>query len=140
MRRGLVPWAASAREVECRIVPIRRILIVDDSATNRHGLSEMLTRHGYQCSLAGSGQEAIAKAKAEKPDMILMDVVMPGMDGYQATRIITRDEETKSIPVILCTSKNQETDRIWGVRQGAKDYVFKPVDEKDLLAKITSLR
>jgi twitching motility two-component system response regulator PilH len=121
-------------------VPVRKILIVDDSATNRHALSEMLARHGYQCSLAGSGQEAIEKAKAEKPDMILMDVVMPGMDGYQATRIITRDEATKSIPVILCTSKNQETDRIWGVRQGARDYVFKPVDEKDLLAKITSLR
>jgi len=121
-------------------MPVRKILIVDDSATNRHGLSEMLTRHGYKCSLAASAKEAIEKAKAEKPDMILMDVVMPDMDGYQATRIITRDEETKNIPVILCTSKNQETDRIWGVRQGAKDYVFKPVDEKDLLAKITALR
>jgi twitching motility two-component system response regulator PilH len=90
--------------------------------------------------VAGSGKEAIEKAKAEKPDMILMDVVMPDMDGFQATRIITRDEETKDIPVILCTSKNLETDRIWGVRQGAKDYVLKPVDEKDLLAKITALR
>jgi len=100
----------------------------------------MLARHGYQCTLAGSAKEAIEKAKAEKPDMILMDVVMPEMDGYQATRILARDEETKAIPVILCTSKNQETDKIWGVRQGAKDYVFKPVDEKDLLKKITSLR
>ena len=123
-----------------RFVPVRKILIVDDSPTNRAGLSEMLTRHGYRCSLAASGQEAIDKAKAEKPDLILMDVVMPEMDGYQATRIITRDEQTKDIPVILCTSKNQETDKIWGVRQGAKDYVFKPVDEKDLLKKITSLR
>ena len=121
-------------------MPVRKILIVDDSATNRHALSEMLARHGYKCSVAGSAKEAIEKAKAEKPDMILMDVVMPDMDGYQATRIITRDEETKNIPVILCTSKNQQTDRIWGVRQGAKDYVFKPVDEKDLLAKITALR
>src|SRR5882762_2768311 len=120
-------------------MPVRKILIVDDSATNRHGLSEMLARHGYKCSVAGSGKEAIEKAKAEKPDMILMDVVMPDMDGYQATRIITRDEETKHIPVILCTSKSQETDQLWGLRQGAKNYVMKPVDEKDLLAKIMAL-
>jgi len=121
-------------------MPVRKILIVDDSATNRHGLSEMLARHGYKCSLASSGKEAIEKAKTEKPDMILMDVVMPDMDGFQATRAITRDEETKHIPIILCTSKNLETDRIWGVRQGARDYIFKPVDEKDLLSKITKLR
>ena len=121
-------------------MPVRKILIVDDSATNRHALSEMLGKHGYQCSVAGSAKEAIEKAKAEKPDMILMDVVMPDMDGFQATRAITRDPATKHIPVILCTSKNLETDRIWGVRQGAKGYVLKPVDEKDLLAKITSLR
>jgi twitching motility two-component system response regulator PilH len=121
-------------------MPVRKILIVDDSATNRHALSEMLARHGYQCSIAESGKEAIEKAKAEKPDMILMDVVMPDMDGFQATRAITRDAATKHIPVILCTSKNLETDRIWGVRQGARGYILKPVDEKDLLAKITSLR
>jgi twitching motility two-component system response regulator PilH len=121
-------------------MPVRKILIVDDSATNRHALSEMLSKHGYKCSLAASGKEAIEKARAEKPDMILMDVVMPDMDGYQATRAITRDEETKNIPVILCTSKNLETDRIWGVRQGARDYVSKPVDEKELLKKITALR
>jgi twitching motility two-component system response regulator PilH len=121
-------------------MPIRKILIVDDSATNRHYLSEMLKKHGYQCTLAMTGKEAIEKAKAEKPDMILMDVVMPDMDGFQATRTITKDEETKHIPVILCTSKNLETDRVWGIRQGARDYVLKPVDEKDLLKKITALR
>ena len=121
-------------------MPVRKILIVDDSATNRHALTEMLRKHGYQCSVAESGKEAVAKAKAEKPDMILMDVVMPDMDGFQATRMITRDEETKNIPVILCTSKNLETDRIWGMRQGARGYVLKPVDEKDLLSKITALR
>jgi twitching motility two-component system response regulator PilH len=121
-------------------MPVRKILVVDDSATNRHALTEMLARHGYKCSVAGSGKEAIEKAKAEKPDMILMDVVMPDMDGFQATRAITRDEATKHIPVIMCTSKNLETDRIWGVRQGARDYVLKPVDEKDLLKKITALR
>jgi len=120
-------------------MPVRRILIVDDSPTNRHALSEMLRRHGYQCSLAETGKEAIEKAKTEKPDMILMDVVMPDMDGFQATRIITRDEATKHIPVILCTSKNQQTDRVWGLRQGAKDYVLKPIEEADLLAKIRAL-
>lgn len=121
-------------------MPIRKILIVDDSSTNRHVLFEMLARHGYRCILAESGKEAIEKAKTEKPDMVLMDVVMPDMDGYQATRAITRDEATKHIPVILCTSKDQETDRLWGLRQGAKNYVVKPVDEKDLLEKITALR
>ena len=120
-------------------MPVRRILVVDDSATNRHFLTEMLTRHGYRCTTAQTGAQAIEKAKAEKPDLILMDVVMPDMDGYQATRAITRDEETQNIPVILCTSKNQETDKLWGIRQGAKAYVFKPVDEKDLISKITAL-
>jgi twitching motility two-component system response regulator PilH len=120
-------------------MPVRKILIVDDSPTNRHALSQMLAGHGYRCLLAESAKEAIDKAKAEKPDLILMDVVMPDMDGFQATRIITRDEATKHIPVILCTSKGLETDRIWGLRQGAKNYVVKPIDEKDLLAKITAL-
>jgi twitching motility two-component system response regulator PilH len=121
-------------------MPVRKILIVDDSSTNRHVLFEMLSRHGYRCILAETAREGIEKAKTEKPDMILMDVVMPDMDGYQATRAITRDEATKHIPVILCTSKGQETDRLWGLRQGAKNYVLKPVDEKDLLSKITALR
>jgi twitching motility two-component system response regulator PilH len=120
-------------------MPVRKILVVDDSATNRHFLFEILTRHGYRCILAESGKEGIDKAKAEKPDLILMDVVMPDMDGFQATRIITRDEELKDIPVILCTSKNQQTDKLWGMRQGAKNYVVKPVDEQDLLAKIAAL-
>jgi twitching motility two-component system response regulator PilH len=120
-------------------MPVRKILIVDDSATNRHFLSEMLARHGYRCTTAQSGQEAIDKAKAEQPDLVLMDVVMPDMDGYQATRAITRDEATKNIPVILCTSKSEATDQLWGLRQGAKAYVVKPVNEKELLAKITAL-
>lgn len=120
-------------------MPVRKILIVDDSATNRHFLSEMLARHGYQCTTAQSGAEAIEKARAGQPDLVLMDVVMPDMDGYQATRAITKDEQTKHIPVILCTSKSQATDELWGLRQGAKAYVVKPVNEKDLLAKIAAL-
>jgi twitching motility two-component system response regulator PilH len=120
-------------------MPVRKILIVDDSATNRHFLSEMLSRHGYQCSTAHSAAEAIDKARVERPDLVLMDVVMPDMDGYQATRTLTRDDQTKHIPVILCTSKSQATDELWGLRQGAKAYVVKPVNEKDLLAKIAAL-
>jgi twitching motility two-component system response regulator PilH len=118
---------------------VRKILIADDSSTARHALFQMLARHGYRCILAETAREAMDKAKAEKPDLILMDVVMPDMDGFRATRMIARDEATKHIPVILCTSKSHETDRVWGMRQGAKDYVVKPVDEKDLLAKITAL-
>jgi twitching motility two-component system response regulator PilH len=118
---------------------IRKILIVDDSPTERHVLNDMLTKSGYEVVASDNGEDAILKAKSLKPDLILMDVVMPDMDGYQATRTITRDEETKDIPVILCTSKSQETDKLWGLRQGARSYVLKPVDEKDLLSKITAV-
>jgi twitching motility two-component system response regulator PilH len=88
---------------------------------------------------AESGEEAIIKAKQEKPDLIIMDVVMPGLNGFQATRAISKDEETKDIPVIMCTTKGQETDKVWGMRQGAKDYIVKPVNQDELLKKITAL-
>ena len=88
---------------------------------------------------AENGEEGIEKARRELPDLILMDVVMPGLNGYQATRTLTRDDATKHIPIIVCTSKGQETDRIWGLRQGALDYIVKPVNGEDLLAKIASL-
>jgi len=120
-------------------MPIKKILITDDSSTARHVLFQMLAKHGYRCILAETAQEAFDKAKSEKPDLILMDVVMPDMSGFEATRLITRDEATKHIPVILCTSKSHETDRLWGMRQGATGYVVKPVDEQDLLAKIAAL-
>jgi twitching motility two-component system response regulator PilH len=120
-------------------MPVKKILIVDDSPTDRQFFLETLSKQGYQCVTAENGDEAVAKARSEKPDLILMDVVMPGTNGFQATRAITRDEATKHIPVIVCTSKNQETDRVWGMRQGAKDYLVKPIDAKQLLAKIASL-
>jgi twitching motility two-component system response regulator PilH len=118
---------------------IKRILVVDDSPTERHYMVELLTKNGYEVTTAENGEEGIAKAKAEHPDLVLMDVVMPGLNGYQATRTLTRDEATKDIPVIVCTSKGQETDRIWGLRQGAHDYMVKPVNAQELLKKIAAL-
>lgn len=120
-------------------MPVKKVLIVDDSPTDRHMLSEILANAGYTPIIAESGEESILVAKKELPDVILMDVVMPGMNGYQATRTITRDEATRHIPVIMCTSKGLETDKIWGMRQGAHDYVIKPIDAAALLAKIAAL-
>ena len=120
-------------------MPVKKILVVDDSPTERHFMVEILTKNGYQVVTAENGEDGIAKAKAEKPDLVLMDVVMPGLNGYQATRTLTRDDDTKDIPVIVCTSKGQETDKIWGLRQGALDYLTKPVDGDELLMKIAAL-
>ena len=120
-------------------MPINKILVVDDSPTERHVLVELLTRKGYQVLTAESGEEGIEKAKSEQPDLVLMDVVMPGLNGYQATRTLNRDDATKHIPVIVCTSKGQETDKIWGLRQGAQDYMVKPINPEELLAKIAAL-
>jgi twitching motility two-component system response regulator PilH len=118
---------------------IKKILIVDDSPTERHVLNDMLTKAGYEVIASDNGEDAIQRAKRDKPDVILMDVVMPGLNGFQATRAISRDPETKSIPIIICTSKTQETDKIWGMRQGARNYVVKPVNREELLAKIAAL-
>ncbi|QEL66456.1 type IV pilus response regulator [Oryzomicrobium terrae] len=120
-------------------MPVKKILVVDDSPTERAFLTEILTKAGYQIVTAENGEEGITKAKSEHPDLVLMDVVMPGLNGYQATRTLTRDEDTKNIPVIVCTSKGQETDKIWGLRQGALDYLVKPVKADELLAKIAAL-
>lgn len=118
---------------------IKKILIVDDSPTERHYLSEILIKGGFDVVMSDSGEDALIKAKTLQPDLILMDVVMPGMNGFQATRAITRDEATKNIPVLICTTKAQETDRIWGLRQGARDYMVKPVEPEALLKKIETM-
>ena len=115
-----------------------RILVVDDSPTEVHVLSTMLTKNGFDIVTAASGEEAVETAKVERPDLVLMDVVMPGMNGFQATRQLTRQPETATIPVIIVTTKDQETDRIWGLRQGAKDYITKPVVEDELIGKINT--
>jgi len=117
-------------------MPIQKILLVDDSKTELHVLSELLSKKGYQVRTAENGEEAMRRLQEEKPDLILMDVVMPGQNGFQLTRAITRDPVFANVPVIICTSKNQETDRVWGMRQGARDYVVKPVNPEELLSKI----
>jgi len=118
---------------------VKKILVVDDSKTERHVLSEMLQKNGYVVYTAENGAEALAKADEVQPDVILMDVVMPGASGFQATRSISRNEGTKHIPIIICSSKGQETDKIWGLRQGARDYLVKPLLEAELLQKIAAL-
>ena len=117
-------------------MPIHTVLVVDDSPTERFFLADLLTKAGFVVSTADSGEEAMNKARELMPDLVLMDVVMPGVNGFQVTRQITRDPGLGHIPIIICTSKGQETDRYWGMKQGARDYVVKPVDPKDLLTKI----
>lgn len=118
---------------------IKKVLVVDDSATERHLLGDILSRKGYQAVYAESGEKGVAMSKTEAPDLILMDVVMPGLNGFQATRAITQDEATKHIPIIICTTKGQETDKIWGLRQGARAYITKPINAEELLGKIATL-
>jgi len=120
-------------------MPIKTILVVDDSPTERYFLTDLLRKNGFEIVAAETGEEGVAKAKQEKPDLILMDVVMPGLNGFQATRMLSRDPSTKAIPVIMCTTKNQESDRVWGLRQGAIDYLVKPIVAEELLAKIKAL-
>lgn len=116
-----------------------RILVVDDSSTLLAGTTKILVSAGYEVISAISGEEAIEKASSEQPDLVIMDVVMPGMNGFQATRQITKNADTKHIPVIMLTTKDQETDKVWAKRQGASDYVTKPPDEAILLEKIRAL-
>ncbi len=115
------------------------VLIVDDSPTEIHVLTNILQKNGFEVSTASDGEKGIAAAKELKPDLVLMDVVMPGMNGFQATRQLSKEPETANIPVIIVTTKDQETDRVWGLRQGAKDYVTKPVAERELLTKIAAI-
>jgi twitching motility two-component system response regulator PilH len=115
------------------------IMIVDDSPTDVHVMKMALEKHGYETVSAADGDECITLARKVKPDLILMDIVMPGTNGFKATRTLTRDPETQRIPVIMISSKSLETDKIWGMRQGAADYLTKPVKEADLLAKAREL-
>jgi twitching motility two-component system response regulator PilH len=115
------------------------ILIIDDSPTELHLFQTMLEKNGFGTLVADNGEEGLRHARSAHPDCILMDVVMPGMNGFQATRRLTQDPETAEIPVIIITSKDQETDKIWGMRQGAVEYLVKPVSEQQLVAKINAV-
>jgi twitching motility two-component system response regulator PilH len=112
------------------------VLIIDDSPTELHLFQSMLEKAGFDTLVADSGEEGLKAARTSRPDCILMDVVMPGMNGFQATRQLTKDPMTASIPVIIITTKDQETDKIWGMRQGAVEYLVKPIVPKELVAMI----
>ncbi len=116
-----------------------RVLIVDDSPTETHVLKTMLEKHGHQVMVAATGEEGIRLAQEQTPDVILMDIVMPGVNGFQATRKLSKDPATSGIPIVIISTKDQDTDRIWAKRQGAKDYIAKPVTESVLLEKIKSV-
>ncbi|HEU4375329.1 MAG TPA: response regulator [Telluria sp.] len=117
----------------------QKILVVDDSLSQRLVLNALLTKEGHQVIMANDGEEAVAKAKSELPDLIIMDIIMPGLNGFQATRAITNDETTWHIPVILLTSKDMDSDRIWALRQGATAFLNKPLDHVALMALIETL-
>ena len=118
---------------------VETVLIIDDSRTERAFLSDILTKAGYKCILAETGQEGVEKATLSMPDLILLDVLMPGLNGFETARLLQRDATTKAIPIFICTTKDQATDKVWGLRQGATHYIVKPVIAEDLIAKIKAI-
>src|SRR5690625_1079939 len=116
-----------------------KVLIVDDSPTETYKLTSMLEKSGHEVLTAETGEDGIAIAKKELPDVVLMDIVMPGLNGFQATRELTKAPETARIPGIIVTTKEQQTDRVWGMRQGANDFLVKPVTAETLTAAITKV-
>ena len=115
------------------------ILLVEDSPTDTRVFTTMLERNGHRVSVAVSAEDGLELARRDKPDLVMMDIILPGMNGFQATRALSRDPETEHIPVIIVSTKGMETDKVCGRRQGAKDYVVKPPEEKDLLRRIDML-
>jgi len=116
-----------------------RILLIEDSPTDTAVLSQLLERNGHQVLASGSAEDGIAMCKRELPDLVIMDVVLPGMNGFQATRALSRDPDTSHIPVVIVSTKGMETDRAWGMRQGARGYLVKPPNEADLIGSIDGL-
>ena len=116
-----------------------KVLAVDDSPSELIQFRELLESLGYEVIAAENGRDGVAMANTEQPDVVLMDIVMPGMNGFQATRLICRGEKTSHIPVIIVSGKDQETDKVWGRRQGALGYLIKPVDKAKLLAAMRSV-
>ena len=120
-------------------MPIHKVLVVDDSKTELLYISELLQKNGMTVKTAEGAEEAMRRIAEDRPDLILMDVVMPGQNGFQLTRSLSRSPDYADIPILLCTSKNLETDRVWGMRQGARDYITKPVSPQLLIEKIKAL-
>ncbi len=118
---------------------MKSVLIVDDSPTEVHVFQNILEQNGFSVETASNGEMGILKARETLPDLILMDIVMPGINGFQATRKLHRDQQTANIPIVIVTTKDQETDRVWGLRQGARGYIVKPVSEKDLINCVESV-
>ncbi len=115
------------------------ILIADDSATEVYTLKKILEKHEHHVIIAEDGQQAIELAQSKRPNLILMDVVMPNLNGFQATRHLSKDPNTSNIPIIIVSSKNQESDKLWGLRQGAKGYLSKPIDEQLLITEVNKM-
>jgi twitching motility two-component system response regulator PilH len=118
---------------------VAHIFIIDDSPTDVRVFTTLLEKAGHRVSSAASAEDGIVKVRRERPDLVIMDVIMPGMNGFQATRDLSRDAGTASIPILIVTTKSMQTDRVWGLRQGAKDFLTKPVESKDLLQRIDNL-
>ena len=118
---------------------INKVLVVDDSKTELMFLTDLLVKNGFNVKTAENAEDTFRRLAEEKPELILMDVVMPGQNGFQLTRAIARDPQYSNIPIMMCTSKNQDTDRVWAMRQGACDYITKPVNASELVAKIKAL-
>jgi len=117
----------------------KTVLVIDDSKTDFLYVKNILAHGGYEVAYAASAKEGIEEAKKVQPDCILMDVVMPEMNGFQATRVLSREVTTAEIPIVMLSSKSQETDRVWAERQGAKHYIVKPANPKVLLLKLQEL-
>lgn len=115
------------------------ILLIEDSPTDRAVFTQWLERAGHQVLTSDNAEDGVQMAREQHPDLVLMDVVLPGMSGFQATRALGRDESTRAIPVLIVSTKSMETDRAWGLRQGAADYIVKPPREEDLIARINHL-
>jgi len=118
---------------------VANILIIDDSPTDVRVFTTLLQRAGHQVVAVNSAEEGIERARADLPSLVIMDVIMPGMNGFQATRTLSRDPITAAVPIVMITTKSMETDRVWGLRQGARAFITKPVNEKELLTCINDL-
>jgi twitching motility two-component system response regulator PilH len=115
---------------------MKKVLVCDDSAADRKNVEQVVTGAGYVVISASDGKEALEKAKAEKPDLIFMDIIMPNMDGYEACRMLANTPETKSIPVIFVTSKGQQADKVWAQMQGGKGLISKPFKSEEILGAL----